>query len=80
MGYKINGGKNKLIEKIKQGYNIRFDLVEKTIYWNTYTRKDCITKYTYFFDNVYNWNTKKQVLEALQKIFEHFDYIENRLI
>lgn len=78
--YKIIGGKNKVLQAIKQGYNIRFDKISDVkIDWNTYTNKDSISINTYFFENIYNWDNLKECNEALMKVFEHFDYMERWL-
>lgn len=74
--YKYKGGKKELLSLIFQGYSIRFDKISNFIItYERYIRKDSISVNTYFFDNIYNWSSKKECKQALERIEEYFDYI-----
>ena len=75
--YRYEGGKKELIELIFSGRNVRFEKISDTkIEYETYTSQDSISRNTYFFKNIYDWKTKKECLETLGMIEEHFDYID----
>ncbi len=76
--YRYKGGKKKLIELIFSGRNIRFEKISDTkIEYEPYIVQDSVSRSTYFFENRYEWKTKKECLETLAIIEEHFDYIES---
>lgn len=77
---RIRGGKKELIEKIYQGYDIAFDVeggyIEYTEHLQGYYASAQSIGCLYLWKNVYNWNTKIDVVRALNRILEEIEILE----